>query len=475
MKVAKSIAIARRLLADGRAADVARMLEPLYGAAGDPVLGSLLARVALLHAGDPVAAARLASTPAPRATPAEAVEADFWRHWAGFRAGMFSPLSALAAFESAGASFRARARMADWAWTRIAGAEACDALGEPVLAGAYREDAVHVFHLLPDAQAAAILPDARGARPDWLSPVMQEADTQFRRLGPSRLPLWLVGERGTGKRTYARAVHDAATRRGPFVAVTLDRTAPEGAAGLAATAFEAHWEEAAGGTLFIEEVTVLPRDLQRRLAGWLTNPPAGDGPRVVASSTTGVAGRTSVLDPLLHACFVPGTLPLPRLARRREDLPLLIRRFLGELTPAGSPVACLTDAAFEALADYTWPGHLRQLRNELERVIALVGSEPVPVIEAGDLSPELRTRTALLPEGERLPEGAGREASLDDQLAEAERQAIEHTLRRLGGRISATAEALGLTRQGLHKKMKRLGIDAVRPPAGWATAGQPHR
>jgi DNA-binding NtrC family response regulator len=80
-----------------------------------------------------------------------------------------------------------------------------------------------------------------------------------------------------------------------------------------------------------------------------------------------------------------------------------------------------------------------------------------------------------LPEGERLPEGAGREASLDDQLAEAERQAIEHTLRRLGGRISATAEALGLTRQGLHKKMKRLGIDAVRPPAGWATAGQPHR
>ena len=163
-----------------------------------------------------------------------------------------------------------------------------------------------------------------------------------------------------------------------------------------------------------------------------------------------------------------GVIPLhvPPLRERREEIPLLVRHFLNALRPPGTPLPTLTNRAVEALLHYAWPGNVRQLHNEIERLFAFLGSEPAPLIDAKDLSPTLVEASG----GPLSPEllASAQEAilkpghALDQVLAGTEKVLIERVLAEHHGQITASANALGLTRQGLYKKMKRLGIDASR-------------
>ena len=163
-----------------------------------------------------------------------------------------------------------------------------------------------------------------------------------------------------------------------------------------------------------------------------------------------------------------GVIPLavPPLRERREEIPLLARHFLNTLRPPGTPLPTLMNRAVEALLHYAWPGNARQLRNEIERLYALTGTEPAPLIDVKDLSPAI-----IEASGESLPTAVWASAqaallkpghALDQVLAGTEKMLIEQVLAEHHGQVTASANALGLTRQGLYKKMKRLGIDAAR-------------
>jgi DNA-binding NtrC family response regulator len=169
--------------------------------------------------------------------------------------------------------------------------------------------------------------------------------------------------------------------------------------------------------------------------------------------------------PALRDALRTHSLRMPPLRERRADIPLLVRHFLNTLRPErlqASTYASITQPAMEALLRYDWPGNVRQLRNELERVLVYIESEPAQTID----------RTMLL---DHIVEEAQSDAdtppsasdailhpdrSLNDVLSQTEKTMIERVLQACEGQVTASAEVLGLSRQGLYKKMKRLGIDA---------------
>jgi DNA-binding NtrC family response regulator len=156
------------------------------------------------------------------------------------------------------------------------------------------------------------------------------------------------------------------------------------------------------------------------------------------------------------------SLHVPPLRERREDIPPLARHFARMFSPAGVPVATITKEAMDGLLRYDWPGNVRQLRNEIERAVALVSSEPAPTITLEALSTPITDAPASAHPASDAPEDILHpDCNLDDVLARTEKSIIERVLAEYDGQVTASARELGLTRQGLYKKMKRLDIDAA--------------
>jgi DNA-binding NtrC family response regulator len=151
---------------------------------------------------------------------------------------------------------------------------------------------------------------------------------------------------------------------------------------------------------------------------------------------------------------------------RREEIPHLTSLFMREASERmGKPDVFLTPETLDLLAQYWWPGNVRQLRNEIQRMIAL--SHPGRGIGPDHLSPEIisaamRQETT---DGSRPAPARARAASLAEAVDELEREMIETTLHQSSGNISEAARALGLTRRGLYLKLRRLGFEAsaIRP------------
>jgi hydrogenase-4 transcriptional activator len=148
---------------------------------------------------------------------------------------------------------------------------------------------------------------------------------------------------------------------------------------------------------------------------------------------------------------------VPPLRDRREEIPHLSTYFLREASERlGKPDIQLSSDALDMFSQYWWPGNVRQLKNEIQRAVAM--SAPGMTIEASHLSPEIgstRLSTATLPaRGDRAP------VNLALAIEQVERELIQAALDRAGGNISVTARALGLTRRGLYLKLRRLGLDA---------------
>jgi hydrogenase-4 transcriptional activator len=292
----------------------------------------------------------------------------------------------------------------------------------------------------------------------------------------------ITGESGTGKELVARAIHVGSTRRAamflPYNCTTTTRDLADsqlfghrrGSFTGAVTDQPGLIRSAAGGTLFLDEIGDLPLDVQPKLLRFLeqgevmpvgeTRPQKVDV-RVIAATNADLEQRVSegkFREDLYYRLSVI-RIRVPSLRERRDEIPHLASFFLREATERlAKPDVELSTAVLDLFAQYMWPGNVRQLRNEIQRAVAL--SAPAGMITPDLLSPELSSladvpSTSIRP---RVAHSAGA-LSLAAAVEEVERELIRNTLDRTHGNISETARVLGLTRRGLYLKLRRLGME----------------
>jgi DNA-binding NtrC family response regulator len=152
---------------------------------------------------------------------------------------------------------------------------------------------------------------------------------------------------------------------------------------------------------------------------------------------------------------------VPPLRERREEIPHLSTFFLREACDRlGKPDVQLAPGTLDLFAHYWWPGNIRQLRNEIQRAVAM--SVPAGSIEPEHLSPDLAAPSAAGADTTSLAAGLRHKPrNLASAVQEVEKDLIVTTLTHSRGNISETARVLGLTRRGLYLKMRRLGLDSV--------------
>ncbi len=298
------------------------------------------------------------------------------------------------------------------------------------------------------------------------------------RVGPANSRVLITGAPGSGKELAARSIHEASARAsGPFVVINAATIAPE-TMEIELFGVEAHdggarrigaLEEAHGGTLYLDEIADMPRETQGKIlrvlvdqnfqrVGGLTR--VHVDVRIISSSARDLAALIadgSLREDLFHRLAVV-PVRVPSLSERREDISQLIAFFMEQVsTMTGMPKRLIADDAMAVLQSHDWPGNIRQLRNNVERLMILAAGDPDAPITADLLPAEIG---ALVPS---TPNGAGGEKLMSLPLRDArevfEREYLVAQINRFGGNISRTAEFIGMERSALHRKLKSLRVD----------------
>ena len=292
------------------------------------------------------------------------------------------------------------------------------------------------------------------------------------RVAPTRLPILLRGETGTGKEVLARAIHEASGRTGPFVAVNCGAIAPQliesqlfghvkGAFSGAIRDEPGLFRAADGGTLFLDEIAEMPVTAQAVLLRVLQQAevvPVGStrtipiDVRVLSATHQPLEERmkADLFRRDLYARIAGFVHSLPRLRERRDDLGLLIAALLARHRPEGS--IRLRPELIQTFLDYDWPLNVRELEQTLSAALALsrdgaLGLEdlPGPLVSAKPEVVAAGSGSASAPSG----------LSVEDQ---ALRQELIALLRANGGNVSATARAMNKARQQIQRWIRRLEI-----------------
>jgi two-component system NtrC family response regulator len=296
-------------------------------------------------------------------------------------------------------------------------------------------------------------------------PAIESLRRELAQLGPAETKVHVFGETGTGKERVARALHDLSPRRArAFVPINAagfsDDMLPAELFGHARGAFTGALHERAGyvaqaegGTLFIDEVAELSGVAQARLLRFLqegeyqrlgeTTPRKADV-RVISATNADLARRVEAgrFRKDLMFRLNADTIVVPPLRERGEDVLLLARHFLGrEAARRRVEVPRLSVAAEAALLSYSWPGNVRELENAMQR---LVVRAPGQVVEPAQLSPEMATPPARTC------------GTLKRALRQFESKMVREVLARHAGRPAQAAAELGITRQSLWAKRRKL-------------------
>jgi transcriptional regulator with PAS, ATPase and Fis domain len=310
------------------------------------------------------------------------------------------------------------------------------------------------------------------------------------RLASTDLPILLTGETGTGKEVFARIIHDHShVKRGPFVPYNcsaLPRDLVEsqlfghrrGAFTGATDSFPGLVRSAERGTLFLDEVGDLDPGIQPKLLRFLEGAeihPIGEmkpqrvSVRIVAATNVDIEelveqGRFRA--DLFYRLGV-ARLVLPPLRDRKDEIPALASLFLEQQSrECRRSGVRLGDDLIAALLLYDWPGNIRQLANEIRRVVAMAADGQT--LGAIALSPDI-TRNWNARPTERPAEPAAAGAStptltvrldqpLDQALAAVEREFVGRAMEAAGGRVADAAQLLGISRKGLFLKRRRWGL-----------------
>jgi transcriptional regulator of acetoin/glycerol metabolism len=302
---------------------------------------------------------------------------------------------------------------------------------------------------------SAPLPSASHSALDELDlgdPSMARNIRAAKRVASRDVSILLIGETGTGKELFARALHAASERaEQSFIAVSCAEI-PE--ARLPSEILQAH-----GGTLFLDEIAELPCVLQARLLHVLeerkvialgSETPTRIDVRVIAATPCSLEEkvRRGEFREELYYRLQGLVLTLPRLHERKDKGALIRHVFAQEA--ADAPSVSLSEDLIDALCAHQWPGNVRQLRNALRAMIALRARDE---LELADLPSGFRLAARLAE-----PEGPSPEADSLNALGRAEREALLRELQLERANLSHVARKLGVSRNTLYRKMHRLGI-----------------
>ena len=306
------------------------------------------------------------------------------------------------------------------------------------------------------------------------SPRMYAIFSVIDKVAHTSAPVLITGESGTGKELVARAIHENSPRAGkPFV--------PENCAALTETLLESElfgyvkgaftgatssrkglFELANGGTLFLDEVGEMSLGMQKKLLRVLQEGvirPVGGKDfipvdvRIISATNRDLAAacrEKTFREDLLYRLNVI-TLELPPLRERSEDIPLLVEHFLRQLAGPDKPPKRVSPQAMAILKSYSWPGNVRQLQNEIQRLHTLGGE----VITPEDLSPAIRQKTDP---GEKLSLADLQRLPLKQALETFEREYLRRALRRFEGNKTRVARELGIPKTSLYSKLQRYGL-----------------
>ena len=292
------------------------------------------------------------------------------------------------------------------------------------------------------------------------SPAMQRVFRMVRQAAPTDATVLLEGPSGTGKELVARAIHNLSPRaKGPFVAVELAAISPtlleaelfgheKGAFTGAVARRVGRFEAANHGTIFLDEISEMPLEIQVKLLRVLqerefqrlgSNDSVKTDIRIVAATNRDLAAyvRAGKFREDLYYRLNVIDLHLPALKDRAGDVPLLVGRFLKEF--GGKTVS---PEAMKLLEAYPWPGNVRELRNAVEKMCVLsptgeIGEEDVP---------------------DEMKRGGARTLSTAGTLEETEKEKILAVLEECGGNRTKAAERLGISRRTIYRKLEEYGL-----------------
>ncbi len=299
------------------------------------------------------------------------------------------------------------------------------------------------------------------------------------KVAPTNSRVMITGPSGSGKELAARFLHEISHRAaGPFVVLNAAAMVPErvehelfgSEQTQTAPGKVGALEEAHGGTLYIDEVADMPLETQSKILRVLVeqkflrlggNKKVHVDVRIISSTGRDLAREMSAgnfREDLFHRLSVV-PLHVPPLSDRREDIPELISYFINQIaSTSGLPPRKIGDDAIAVLQAHDWPGNIRQLRNNVERLMILTEGDADTIITADMLPEEIGASVPLSPNGQ------GSEHLMSLPLRDAreifEREYLVAQINRFGGNISRTAEFVGMERSALHRKLRALGVNS---------------
>jgi transcriptional regulator with GAF, ATPase, and Fis domain len=316
----------------------------------------------------------------------------------------------------------------------------------------------------------------KGGTPEIIgqSGAIKSLIAQIDKVVDTRVTVLIEGETGVGKELVAASVHYRSRRRDKLFVGQNCAAMPENLLeselfGHKKGAFTGAHEEkkglfeiADGGTLFLDEVTEMPFTLQSKLLRALQEGeirPVGStqerrvNVRIVAATNRNLEKEVAegrFREDLYYRLKV-FPLRVPPLRERREDIPILASHFLARYsTELGKPAGGFSQQTMELLQGYDWPGNVRELQNEVQRLVIQI--DPGGFVTPDMLSPRVRQVEGMI---ERVKPTKGTLKEMMDQL---ERWLLIEALREHKNNKTAAARALGITREGLHKKLRGFGL-----------------
>ncbi len=313
---------------------------------------------------------------------------------------------------------------------------------------------------------------------------LEQVLAQLSKVVDTRVTVLIEGETGTGKELFASAVHYRSQRRDKLFVAQNCAAFPEnlleselfghkrGAFTGATDEKKGLFEIADGGTLFLDEVGEMPLSLQAKLLRVLQEGevrPLGSATtrrvnvRIVAATNRNLEREVAegrFREDLYYRLKV-FPLRVPPLRERREDVPLLAKHFLERYAREfGRSLAGFTQPALELLRAYDWPGNVRELENEVQRAVIQADSESFVTPEL--LSPRVHRQASVppspQPQAPAEEDGEDVSGTLRETMDRIEKRILVRTLAGHGNNKTAAAKALGITREGLHKKLKGFGL-----------------